>query len=252
MVFDDHISYLVSHNENWVTFFVQLEHEGYLSLGFGNKMDAGIVFLIEFQNGLPIMYDCQMIGNRKPRCTRPLNPIYNMDDFDKMENGGWRAIVRADFNTDFGIEINLNQNQFSAAYGHSPTMTYHAPGVGNALSFKAEFSDPIYEYPTNSTNSTDSANSANSTNSTNFTDPIDEIPNDPDSVNETSGNTTNSTDSKGDSDFPFPNQTDSTNTSQPIVRTINPSLYIPKKYKLNCLHKNLAILGLFLILIIEM
>ena len=93
LVLDQNMSVFISLDEGWVTFFVQLEHEGYLSLGFARKMELGVVFLIQFQDGSPVMSDCQMIGYRRPRCSRPISPIFNMDDFEKLDSGAWRLLA---------------------------------------------------------------------------------------------------------------------------------------------------------------
>ena len=253
---DKNMSLLVSLKDGFVTIFVQLEHEGYLSLGLAKGMESGIVFLIQFQNGNPTMSDCQMIGNRRPRCSRPINPIYNLDDFEKLKTGGWRAIIRADINSDFEVPVREDVNQFSAAYGFSPLLAYHGPGEGVAKSFKSAFITPIFVMPTNTTNSTNptnSTNSSNSTNSTNSTDSSGENQNTTIPVNQTDGIEPNSTDSENNIELPSVEDSDPTNTtSKPIVRTINPSRYKIKEYRLNASLFGLSMLWAFLALGFEM
>lgn len=238
LILDDNLSMLVVVKNGWVTFFVQLEHEGYLSMGLAIGMEKGIVFLIEFQDGLPRMSDCQLIGNRRPRCSKPLDPIYNLDDYEKLDSGAWRALIRADYNANFEVPINSDVNQYSAAYGYSPLLTYHAQGEGMATSFTTEFRTPIFEStpvpstPTNPSNST-TPNDGNLNNT---------IP-----INQTTPNTTNSTinstDPGNNIELPASNGTNSTNETQPIIRTINPSRYRTKNYYLKAVLLNVSLLG---------
>ena len=233
---DAQMSVFISLSEGWVTFFVQLEHEGYLSLGFAKGTEDGVVFLIQFQDGIPIISDCQLIGKRRPRCSIPIEPVYNLDDFEILESGAWRAIVRASYNADFEVPINNDLNQFSAAYGFSPLLAYHGPGEGKTFVFQTGFINPISEQspsPANTTNSTNTTSSTNSTGgSQNTTAPL----------NQTNGTYTN--DPESSIDLPASNTTNSSTPPQPIVRTINPSLYKTKQYRLNALHLTAAILGL--------
>ena len=238
LILDKNLSVLVVIKNGWVTFFVQMEHEGYLAMGLANGMEKGIVFLIEFQDGIPRMSDCQLIGKRRPRCSKPLEPIYNLDEYERLESGAWRAIIRADYNADFEVPINSNVNLYSAAYGHSSLLAYHGQGEGMAISFSAEFRTPIFEPSTTPSTPTDPSNS---------TTPNDGNQNNTIPINQTTPNITNSTINSTDPgesiELPASNDTNPTNGTLPIVRTINPSRYRTKEYLLQAVLLNASMLG---------
>ena len=242
LILDPKMSVLVSLSEGWVTIFVQLEHEGYLAMGLARGMETGVVFLIEFQNSSPVISDCQMIGNSRPLCSRPLDPIYNLDDFEEMPTGGWRAIIRADFNAEFEAPIYEEMNEFSAAYGFSPLLSYHAPGQGKAFSFKTAFVDPVFVQPETATDNSTS------------TDPVEGSASNPYPFDQPDGNDANSTHPPNTSGNPPENATESSsnpNSSQPIVKVINPSRYVTRSYSRSALRIGVWMLG-YLVLGLEL
>ena len=78
--------------DNVLTIYIHKKRKGYLSMGLGEDMDQGDIFIIELKKGELEFINCITIGHKNPVCAED-NQTWTLVDSELNDNGTWKAVV---------------------------------------------------------------------------------------------------------------------------------------------------------------